>query len=285
MLINSDKFLIWFSKIIKYKNHPFELENKNIMTFEEWEYLKAPVTMSYFKDYFDLKSCFIDKSILDIGCGGGGKTIYLHKFSPSELIGVDINTEFINKAVNFSKQFDINPRTKVKFMIGDAENLPFESESFDFITMMDTFEHFSNPEKVLKEAGRVLKKNGMILISFPPFYHPFGAHVRDLIPIPWVHIFFSEKAIASAYYKLSFFKKDGEMRRNLKIGRDEFGNYNINYINKMTLNKCRNILKAVDLNLKYFKLIPLWYSFMPFRNIKVHEIFIKNVVIILKKGE
>ena len=40
MLINSDKFLIWSSKIIKNKNHPFELENKNIMTFEEWEYLK-----------------------------------------------------------------------------------------------------------------------------------------------------------------------------------------------------------------------------------------------------
>jgi len=285
MLINSDKFLIWSSKIIKNKNHPFELENKNIMTFEEWEYLKAPVTMYYFKNYLDLNSCFVGKSILDIGCGGGGKTIYLHKFSPSELIGVDLNTEFIDKAINFSKRFDINKKTKVRFLTGDAENLPFANESFDYITMMDTFEHFSNPKKVLLEAGRVLKKNGMILISFPPFFHPFGAHVRDLIPIPWVHLFFSEKAIASAYYKLSFFKKDGEMRRNLKISREENGNYNISYINKMTLQKCTDILEAVDLNLKYFKLIPLWNSLISLKNIKVHEIFVKNVVIILKKGE
>jgi ubiquinone/menaquinone biosynthesis C-methylase UbiE len=286
MKINSDKLLIIFGRIFKSSNHPFELENRNIMSFEEWEFKKAPKTLSYFKENLDLNNCFKGKDILDIGCGGGGKTAYLLKFSPGNIVGLDMNDEFIEKATKFSKRFKKKENSTLSFIKGNAENLPFESNSFDFATMMDTFEHFSNPIKVLNETRRVLKKDGLLLISFPPYYHPYGAHVKDLMPLPWVHLFFSEKAIATAYYKLSFYKKDGDRRRKLKIGREKNGNYNINYINNMTINKCTNILKSVDLNLKYFKLIPLGNFLIPLLKIdNIKELLVKNVVVILKKGD
>jgi ubiquinone/menaquinone biosynthesis C-methylase UbiE len=55
----------------------------------------------------------------------------------------------------------------VHFRKSNVEELPFEDEFFDFIICSNAFHHFSNPEKTLREAYRVLKPKGRIYILDP----------------------------------------------------------------------------------------------------------------------
>ncbi len=55
---------------------------------------------------------------------------------------------------------------------GDAELLPFSSDTFDLIVSSDTLEHFSQPAVVLAEVNRVLKDDGRLIV-WVPFLHPF----------------------------------------------------------------------------------------------------------------
>lgn len=79
----------------------------------------------------------------------------------------------------------------VKFYQMDASNLKFEDESFDFVFSYDSFEHFENPEQVLNEATRVVKKGGYIFLSFGPLYYsPFGEHAYYSITVPYCQMLF-----------------------------------------------------------------------------------------------
>lgn len=282
--IKNSEILINLGRNFRNKTHPFERENSNIETFEEWEYRKTREGLKYFSTQIDLKKVFSGSYILDIGCGGGGKTAYIAKnYDVGKIYGIDISANFIEKAKKFSKSLNL---TNIEFLLCNAENLPFPDESFDFVILFDTFEHLKNPIKVLKEIKRVIKKGGEVLISFPPYYHPYGAHMNDLIPFPWVHLFFDESSIAEAYWVLSFLRSDGERRRNLKISISKNGKFVISYINKMTIKKCKSILKDVDLKLKYFKLNPLSNFFCPIYKIKIFdELITRSCVIILKKED
>jgi len=63
-------------------------------------------------------------------------------------------------------------------IIADAHNLPFTAKSFDNIIMASLLEHVQNPPKLLDEAYRILKPNGLIVVS-APFMYPFHADPND----------------------------------------------------------------------------------------------------------
>ena len=78
----------------------------------------------------------------------------------------------------------------------NAENLDFENESIDCIFSFFSFEHFYNPQRVLEEAIRVIKKNGYIYLSFAPLYMaPWGLHGFESIYIPYSTFLFPIKLI------------------------------------------------------------------------------------------
>ena len=77
--------------------------------------------------------------------------------------------------------------------MGNAIKTDFKDNSFDVVIMNDFMEHVSDPEKVLEEAIRLVSPGGRIYINFPPYYHPFGAHLSDAINMPWCHLFFKDK--------------------------------------------------------------------------------------------
>lgn len=56
----------------------------------------------------------------------------------------------------------------------DAENLPFEAGSFDYVLCSAVLEHTKNPEKVLKEILRVLKDGGGLFLTVPHFHYLHG---------------------------------------------------------------------------------------------------------------
>lgn len=69
--------------------------------------------------------------IADIGCGTGGQTMVLAQNTAGEIIGVDSSTDFVEK---FNRNAQRNGfEDRVKAIVGDMKDLPFEEESFDLI--------------------------------------------------------------------------------------------------------------------------------------------------------
>lgn len=99
-------------------------------------------------------------NILDVGCHGGRLTIELKKkFPKAKIYGIDIS----NNAILFAKKKYKN----ISFVIDRAEKLSFQSSTFDLVTCFEVLEHVPQPNKVLEEIKRVLKKNGHVLILVP----------------------------------------------------------------------------------------------------------------------
>lgn len=96
--------------------------------------------------------------ILEIGVGGEGGMLYPLK-SKNEVEGVDVSDSAIINCRNFGLE--------VKKHNLDKDILPFPDEYFDVIFAFEVFEHFSNPQFALEEIKRVLKSEGLFILSIP----------------------------------------------------------------------------------------------------------------------
>lgn len=95
--------------------------------------------------------------ILDFGCGTGGTTKFLTNFG--QVTAVDIHPQ----AISFCQKRGINAS-----LISPNKPLPFKDNSFDLVTALDVLYHKKvNSDFSLKEINRVLKKNGLFLITNP----------------------------------------------------------------------------------------------------------------------
>jgi 2-polyprenyl-3-methyl-5-hydroxy-6-metoxy-1,4-benzoquinol methylase len=99
------------------------------------------------------------KKILEVGCGTGSLLRYL-KEKEFDIVGCDIS----NEAIRLSGQ--------VK---APATCLPFDAQKFDAVIAISLIEHLTKKEglQFLKEAKRVLKKNGRLFLVTPNFASPF----------------------------------------------------------------------------------------------------------------
>ncbi|MEW6455216.1 MAG: class I SAM-dependent methyltransferase [Acidobacteriota bacterium] len=102
-------------------------------------------------------------NILDIGCGDGFLVSCLAKKLNRKIVGLDISTEGFTKAHDRCKKFDVC--NLIECIKGDARNMKiFKNSEFDGITLVYTLHHMNKPEIVLKEAKRVLKPDGRVII-------------------------------------------------------------------------------------------------------------------------
>lgn len=95
---------------------------------------------------------------LDVGCGGGIITEDLAKIS-DQVFGVDISGSSLNTARLHAEQNEL----KINYQKAYAENLPFESDSFDLVTCCDVLEHVDDVDKAISEIARVLKPGGVFV--------------------------------------------------------------------------------------------------------------------------
>ncbi|ATO50475.1 class I SAM-dependent methyltransferase [Brevibacillus laterosporus] len=278
----SSSLLIALNKMFPLPVHPFNLANDGKMSYTEWQFRKGDQTIQFFLPFHSQEEMFKNKTVLDIGCGGGGKTCYYATFGPEKIIGIDIVPHYAEEGNAFAREKGLD--NIASFMTGDASKMLFEDETFDTIIMNDAMEHVDNPEKTLEECFRVLKKGGHLYINFPPYYHPYGAHLSDAIGFPWVHSFFSEQTLIDAYRKLVQDLPDGEDRLGFRISKRPDGSEYFSYINRMTIRRFRNIQKGVHYPAVYEKEIPL-------RNVVANlaktslfrEYFVKMVVCVYQK--
>ena len=98
--------------------------------------------------------------VLEVGCGRGGGASYLHRTSrPAEIIAVD----FSAKAIALCKQR--YPDAALKFLVGDAERLPFPDSSFDAVVNVESSHCYGSMPAFLREVARVLKPGGHFLYA------------------------------------------------------------------------------------------------------------------------
>lgn len=101
-----------------------------------------------------------NKKVLDIACGEGYGS-YLMAATAAFVTGIDINAETIVKANEKYK------RSNLEFVQGNAEEIPVEDHSFDIVVSFETIEHLENHQLLLTEIKRVLKPEGILIISTP----------------------------------------------------------------------------------------------------------------------
>ena len=100
------------------------------------------------------------KQILDVATGTGELAIALWKKFGVKIIAVDLSQEMLNLADKKIKQLGAD----ITIQKANAENLPFESNKFDAVSVGFGVRNFENLEKCLSELRRVVKENGNVYI-------------------------------------------------------------------------------------------------------------------------
>lgn len=102
------------------------------------------------------------KIILDVATGTGDFAFEAIKLKPEKIIGVDISAGMLE--VGKKKIEKRNLEDKMEFRLGDSENLEFEDNKFDAITVSFGVRNFQDLKKGLSELYRVLNKGGKLII-------------------------------------------------------------------------------------------------------------------------
>jgi len=105
------------------------------------------------------------KKVLDIGCEAGFISLKILKKQPSDLYAIDI----IDKAINEFKEKLKNRKYNTNIVIKKAflQEIPFQENFFDIAVCTEVIEHAPNIAKGFDEMARVLKKRGLLFLTFP----------------------------------------------------------------------------------------------------------------------
>lgn len=127
------------------------------------------------------------KNVLDIATGTADLAIITAKYTNAKIIGLDISDQMLK--VGKEKITKNKLDSRIKLINGDAENLSFNNETFDAITVGFGVRNFENLEKGLNEIYRVIKEGGYVAIlepSYPekfPLKQFFNFYFETLTPI------------------------------------------------------------------------------------------------------
>ncbi len=141
------------------------------------------------------------KQILDIATGTGDLALMMTKLNPDRIVGLDISEGMLE--VGRNKIEKANLSNKIKMVVGDSENIPFEDNTFDAITVSFGVRNFENLDKGLTEILRVLKPGGRFVVletSNPtkfPFKQGYKFYTNFILPI--IGKLFSKDKVAYSY--------------------------------------------------------------------------------------
>ncbi|AIG97130.1 Lipopolysaccharide biosynthesis protein [Archaeoglobus fulgidus DSM 8774] len=163
------------------------------------EEVGAEIHYEHLHRYYFAAQFVKGKVVLDLGCGEGYGSYILSKYA-KKVVGVDID----DKSIKHASSTYI--RSNLEYRVGSVTSIPVDGEEiFDAVICFEVLEHIAEHEEMLQEVKRVLKKDGIFVVSTPnkkvysdePNYqNPF--HVKEL--------YFDEfKALLGRYFKHIYF--------------------------------------------------------------------------------
>ena len=102
------------------------------------------------------------KNVLDVATGTGDLAIAVHKGTNANVVGLDLSQNMLNVGIEKVKKTHL--QENISMVKGDAENLPFEDNKFDAVTVAFGVRNFENLNKGLDELKRVVKEDGNVYI-------------------------------------------------------------------------------------------------------------------------
>jgi len=165
----------------------------------QWQFNSSA---TYFAKCFDLVPQLHGKSVLDIGCGLGGRTGYVVTTGARSVVGVDINHEEIESARRLAiERLDADSRSRLQFIaVREQDPLPFGP--YDIVLLIDCLEHVRDPIAMLNLAYTMLRPGGICYFSTVGWYNHLASHLSGIIPIPFATVFFSDKQILDAVRRI-----------------------------------------------------------------------------------
>jgi len=149
------------------------------------------------------------KKVLVFGTGGGGTLVACAlNIGDGKVYGVDINKNILFTATKRAEAYGVLDKIELIYM-QESYPLPFETGFFDIVILADVIEHIIDErEKYIRETFRVLKKNGIYVITGTPnLLYPKDSHTTGLFFIPWLP--------SKLAYKYAVFRKRWEKGKNL----------------------------------------------------------------------
>lgn len=183
-------------------NKPRQKIDKAFERYYDKNYSK---NKSYRERYSFMLENIIGSLILDCGCATGLLEHLLYNRSDiKEIHGIDLQESALNEARKNVKS------DKVLFHNCFVEDLPFENEYFNTVVYGETLEHVYSVSEALKEAARVLKSNGRIVITCPHEGKISELHVRS------ISIEFLKERIEK-YFRIEMIKIQNYLKFNQKF--------------------------------------------------------------------
>jgi ubiquinone/menaquinone biosynthesis C-methylase UbiE len=229
----------------------------DLAKYQEWrdEELRTQFTEHFRFDEVE------GKDVLDFGCGGGALSLMLARHNVKSLTGTDLNEQMIAQAEDELSKLNGSLPVTPRFVLGrDSRKIEFPDNSFDVVLCFDVLEHIIDYREIIPEWQRVLRPGGKVFIWWVPWFHPYGHHIESLVPLPWVHAFFSEQTLIEAcarVYAMPEFKprwwdldEHGRRKPNKYLTLDRFTD-----LNKLTIREFEKLCRQEGLQLATRELI------------------------------
>jgi len=196
-------------KVIPYKNST-ESKKEQVATMfnniaPKYDFLNQLLSMGIHKGWRKKAIRIISKNnpkqILDIATGTGDFAIEAIKINPEKVTGIDISEGMLKLGIEKIKTLQL--QHKIELKLGDSENMPFENNTFDAITVGFGVRNFEHLEKGISEIYRVMNQNGILAIL--EFSKPKAFPIKQLYNFyfkyitPTVGKIFSKDASAYTY--------------------------------------------------------------------------------------
>lgn len=152
----------FFSSRTKVWNEPYVVNDETLKDFNHFAFRKRKDIVF---DFIDRENFSEPKNGIDVGCGAG--------FFLSELINrnfTTIGSDITLDMVKLSRNNNLFKNFSPKMMCADCTSVPFQNDHFDALLCIGVLSYVPDELKAIKEFQRVVKKNGIIILSYPALW-------------------------------------------------------------------------------------------------------------------